>query len=145
MRFHNKEGMMDFEAVNWLAVLGATLVAFVLGGLWFGPLFGAAWMQAIGLDPQAVKSTPKTGLRRLMTISFLLTWCAAVNLAVFLGDRATAGSGALYGFLVGLLWIGVAIAVGALYERKSFAYVAINVGYWALAFTLMGAILGIWL
>jgi hypothetical protein len=137
--------MMDFEAVNWLAVLAATLVAFVVGGLWYGPLFGAAWMHSIGIDPQSVKNTPKAGLRRLMTINILLTWCAAVTLAVFLGDRATTGSGALYGFLVGLLWIGVAIAVSALYERKPFAYVAINVGYWTLAFTLMGAILGLWL
>jgi hypothetical protein len=135
---------MDFEAVNWLAVLAATLVAFVLGGVWYGPLFGAAWMESIGLDPQAVKGAPKTGLRRLMAINILLTWCAAVTLAVFLGDRATPSSGARYGLLVGLLWIGVAIAVGALYERKPFSYVAINVGYWTLAFTLMGAILGIW-
>ncbi|MBA2459694.1 MAG: DUF1761 family protein, partial [Gemmatimonadales bacterium] len=30
--------------VSLLAVLVATLLGFVLGGLWYGPLFGRAWM-----------------------------------------------------------------------------------------------------
>jgi hypothetical protein len=28
--------------INWLAVLVAAVVTFVLGGLWYGPLFGMA-------------------------------------------------------------------------------------------------------
>jgi hypothetical protein len=28
--------------INWLAVLVAAVVTFVLGGLWYGPLFGVA-------------------------------------------------------------------------------------------------------
>ena len=27
-----------FEGINWLAVLAAALSAFLLGGLWYGPL-----------------------------------------------------------------------------------------------------------
>lgn len=28
-----------FLAINWLAALGAAVSAFVIGGLWCGPLF----------------------------------------------------------------------------------------------------------
>jgi hypothetical protein len=31
-----------------------------------------------------------------------------------------------------------------LFERRSFAYIAINGGYFAVAFTVMGLIIGAW-
>jgi hypothetical protein len=34
--------------VNWLAVLVAAVVTFVLGGVWYGPLFGKVWRAAEG-------------------------------------------------------------------------------------------------
>ena len=40
--------MLDLSGLNWLAILVATVAAFVLGGLWYGPLFGKAWMAALG-------------------------------------------------------------------------------------------------
>ena len=34
--------------ISWLATLVATLLAFALGALWYGPLFGKAWMAEQG-------------------------------------------------------------------------------------------------
>jgi hypothetical protein len=34
--------------INWLAVLVAAIATFVLGGLWYGPLFGRIWRAAEG-------------------------------------------------------------------------------------------------
>lgn len=49
--------------------------------------------------------------------------------------------GALHGFITGL-FLGVpAIGFNALYERKSFSYLAINAGYFILCLTLMGGII----
>ena len=31
---------MDVLDVNWLAVPGAALMEFVVGGIWYGPLWG---------------------------------------------------------------------------------------------------------
>ena len=31
-------------SVSWLAVIVGTLLGFVLGASWYGPLFGRAWM-----------------------------------------------------------------------------------------------------
>jgi len=39
--------------INWLAVLAAAVVTFVLGGVWYGPLFGRVWRTAEGqAEPQ---------------------------------------------------------------------------------------------
>jgi Protein of unknown function (DUF1761) len=34
--------------INWLAVLVAAVVTFVLGGIWYGPMFGKVWRAAEG-------------------------------------------------------------------------------------------------
>lgn len=49
--------------------------------------------------------------------------------------------GALHGFLTGLFVIFPIAGVNALFERKSFAYVAINAGFWTACLMIMGGIL----
>jgi hypothetical protein len=36
--------------VSLLATLLATVLSFVLGGLWYGPLFAKTWMKLIGVN-----------------------------------------------------------------------------------------------
>ena len=43
--------------LNWLAVLAAAVSAFVLGGLWYGPLFKNAWCREAGIDPMRRRRT----------------------------------------------------------------------------------------
>ena len=45
--------------INWVAVLAAALVGLPVSGLWYGPLFGDAWMRSLGLDSVVVKSQPR--------------------------------------------------------------------------------------
>ena len=45
-------------AVNWLAVIAAALSMFVIGGLWYGPLFAKPWQRAAGpLNTNAHRTT----------------------------------------------------------------------------------------
>src|SRR5690606_13932506 len=120
--------------INWLAVLAAAAAAFVLGGLWYGPLLGNAWMRSMGMDPVAARKSARPGLRRLLTITFILEWVMAVCLAMFIGNTPTAIEGATYGFLAGLPWVAFAIVINGLYEQKSVDYMLINGAYWTLAF-----------
>ena len=44
-----------FSNINWLSVVVAAASSFLVGGLWYGPLFGKAWMnafEAADLDPE---------------------------------------------------------------------------------------------
>jgi hypothetical protein len=135
---------MEPVAVNWISILGASLVGFAVGFVWYGPLFGDAWMRSLGMDPDVVKGAPRKGMRQVFTITFLLQWAMAYCLAMFFGSEVTTATGGLYGFLAGLPWVGFAIAINGLYEQKPWSYIAINAGYWTVTFTLMGLILGTW-
>jgi len=57
-------------------------------------------------------------------------------LAVFVAALST--------FLIGGIWVALAIGIISLFENRPLKYVLINGGYMVVAFTLMGAILGAW-
>lgn len=76
---------------------------------------------------------------------FVLALVMAANLAAFLsGPETTVAWGATAGALTGVGWGMPAIATLALFDRRSFIYVAINGGHFIVAFIVMGAILGAW-
>jgi hypothetical protein len=52
--------------------------------------------------------------------------------------------GAFHGFISGFLMILPVIGTNALFERKGFKYIAINVGFWIINFTIMGGIICAW-
>ena len=127
--------------VNWLAVIAAAISSFLLGGIWYGPVFGKAWMKAAGLDEAALKSR---NLGLVFGGSFVLALIAAASFAVFLGPEVDATTGALYGATAGVCWVAGSFGINYLFERKSLALFLINGGYHAIQFTLMGLILGAW-
>jgi hypothetical protein len=131
-------------SINWISVLGAAIVAVIHGALWYGPLFGGAWLRSLGMDPELVMSAPRKGLRQLLTIIFLLHWFMAFCLALVFGTEITTARGILYGFFVGLPMVAFALTVNALFEQKSWTYILIHGAYWTINFTLMGAVLGTW-
>jgi hypothetical protein len=49
--------------------------------------------------------------------------------------------GVLHGVIGGLMLALPILATNALFERKGFKYVAINVGYWVLTMALMGGVI----
>jgi len=134
---------MDFSTINYFAVLAAAVSTFVLGGLWYSPvLFGKAWMRANNFTDADVQTFSKA---RMFGWSIVLSLVMAINLAMFLGGAGTNATwGMTAGALAGLGWVAMAIAIIALFENKSWAYIAINGGYMTVAFTIMGLILGAW-
>lgn len=56
----------------------------------------------------------------------------------------TFGHGAFHGTVAGLFLAMPVLGINALFERKGFQYIAINGGYWAVTFGLMGGILCAW-
>jgi hypothetical protein len=82
---------------------------------------------------------------KIFGFAFVLALLMAMNLAAFLsGPTTTVAWGTAAGALTGLGWVAPAIATIALFERRSARYIAINGGYFAVAFVVMGAILGAW-
>lgn len=131
---------MPIPQINLLAVFLAALSGFVLGGIWYGPLFGKAWMTANGFTMEDLRKDfngPKT-----YGLSFLFGLLAAYTFAMFLGTGIGLTTGALYGFTAGLCWIGTSFATSYQFERRGPILLMINAGYHTVQFTIIGAILG---
>jgi len=131
------------EGINWLAVVAAAAATFVIGGIWYSPLlFGRAWMKANGLVPDDLKhGNPAL----IYGAAGLLALVMAANLAAFVSFEGVTLTFALGAALAaGLGWAAAGLAIVALFERRSWAYIAINGGYLAAAFLAMGLIIGAW-
>jgi hypothetical protein len=132
---------MDMGAVNWLAVAAAAVSSFVIGGLWYGPLFGRVWMRASGVgEDQARKANQGT----IFAVSFVLQLIAALVLAMFIGAEATLSFALFAAGSVGIFWVAPAFGVVYLFEQRPLAHWAVNAGYHVVAFLVMGAIIGAW-
>lgn len=56
----------------------------------------------------------------------------------------TATHGAAHGIIWAILVILPVMGTNALFERKGFKYILVNVGYWVVTFAIMGAIICGW-
>jgi hypothetical protein len=137
---------MDFGHIvadfNWLAIIVATVIAFVLGGAWYAKgLFGAAWMQDVGLTEESAKNAnrPKT-----FGGAFVLQLVAAMTLATFLGPESTWLSGVQTGLVIGIGFLATAYGVTYLFEQRPLRLFMINAGYNVVLLAIMGAIIGGW-
>jgi len=126
-------------AINWLAVFAAAASAFIIGGLWYGPLFGKVWMNANGYSEEDLA---KRSMPLVFDVSFLLMLAAAVNLAMFIGPEATMAFATMAGLAAGLGWVATFLGVIYLFEKRPAALWLVNGGYCVVALTVMGAILG---
>jgi len=133
--------MHDFVAPQILAVLVTALAGFVIGGLWYGPLFSKPWMRESGVTPGNMSTAQSV---RLFASAYVLNVIMAFGLAVLIGRHHSLHGGMHTGFFVSTLFIATAIGVIYLFERRSFKLFLINAGYQVVNVTVMGAILGVW-
>ncbi len=133
---------MDLSTINWLAVVLAALIPFATGALWFGPLFGKAWMSASGMTEEQAR---QGNMARIFGGAAVFQLLMAFCLAMFLNSPEIGlNEGGFYGFLTGFGWIAPAMGVSALFEQRSWKYMLIHGAYWTVTFTLMGLLLGGW-
>ena len=123
-------------AVSLLATLVATGFGFVLGVLWYGPLFGKRWMAAVGMTLEEIRkdfSPAKT-----YGATFVLGLIASYVFGLYVGPNPGRVFSIVAGAAAGLCWVATALATNYLFERRSVALIAINGGYHAVRFTLIG-------
>jgi hypothetical protein len=133
--------MLELAGLNWYAIVIATVLAFVLGGLWYGPLFGKAWLSALGkteaeLEPSAAP----------FVISFFTALLTAVVLAALIKSLAIAdlAGGVAIGAVTGIGFIATAMASDAAFCRWGARLFLIQSGYRVTYSIVMGALLGFW-
>jgi hypothetical protein len=64
-------------AVNYFAVLVAAGANMGIGFLWYGPVFGKAWMHEMGITAAKIEGMAKDG----MTVTYVLQAMGALVMA----------------------------------------------------------------
>ena len=133
--------MLEISGLNWLAILVATVAGFVIGGIWYGPLFGNAWMSALGKSPDDIQPSPTP-----FVISFFTALITAIVLAVLINvlGISTLGGGVMIGLLIGVGFIATAMASDSAFCGWGVKLWLIQSGYRVLYSVVMGAILAAW-
>ena len=127
--------------LNWLAIVVAAIVSFVLGWLWYGPLFGKAWLAELGKSEDELG-----GGMSAFVISAVLMLISSFVMAVLvacLGIK-TWFDGAVLGLAVGIGFIATSYFSDSSFSGKSHKLTAIESGYRVLYTLLIGIILALW-
>ncbi|MFN4197770.1 MAG: DUF1761 domain-containing protein [Flavobacterium sp.] len=158
---------------NFLAVVVAALVPIFVGMIWYNPkVFGNTWMKESGMTEEKARQANMFKIFGLCLVySFMLAVMMPVltihqfgplgmiggpdfvetaqpSYEAFMADYGDAfrtfKHGALHGFMSGLFLALPIIAIGSLFEQRSWKYIAISAGYWTVVMTLMGGIVCGW-
>ena len=131
---------MSIFDVNWIAVVGAALMGFAVGGLWYGPIMGKRWMGAVGLTEEEV-AQGNMGLifGGAFAFSLVASWTLAHTFATY-GVDLSESVKILTAFGVALGFIVPAIGTNYLFSQKTKNLFFIDAGYWLIFYTVMGAV-----
>jgi Protein of unknown function (DUF1761) len=132
--------------VNYIAVLVATIVVFVLGWLWYSPLlFYKPWMRARGMDPAVAMAGAKMPTGKL-AIELVRCFVLAYIVAHFVAALGITNwlVAAHFGLL---LWIGfpVILLTGSiLWDNVPVKVAAIHAGDWLVKLLVIPIIVSVW-
>lgn len=133
---------MVFAGISYIAVILATVVAFIFGAIYYGAL-GTQWMKAARIDPAEARMTPA-----LFVTSFVCELIMAWMLAGLVGHlgtgEVTLWNGIVSGFFVWLGFIAVTIIVNHRYQGFGWNLSVIDGAHWLGVALLMGAVIGWW-
>ncbi len=139
--------------INWSAIAVACLAAFIFGGIWYTPLFGATWAKLMGMD--MTKKPEKGVMVRAFTLQiigiFLTTYVMAHTVQVWQPSVWNAGPDmpkSMNGFYGGLFtWVGfyVPMQFGKVgWEGKPWKLFFINAGHDFINLQIIAQILAHW-
>lgn len=143
--------MHPFPAVNYLAIVVAAIVIFILGGLWYSPvLFAKKWIALQGRTEEQVRAQAASANMPVLYVSafvcaFLTAWVMAHLIAHMAAiTEVNAGHGALFGVVC---WLGFAAPTSyatAIFSGKPKQLWFIDTSYNLVSFALAGIILAVW-
>ena len=134
-------------AINYGAVVGSAVAAFIVGWLWYGPLFGKAWMGMMGYTKEGMKTmkgqvSMGTGMMLAFLGSLVMSYILARFIAVWHVADAT---GALK--LAFQIWLGfiATVTLGTvLWENRTPKLYFFNAIYQLVNLYVIALVLVLW-
>ncbi len=138
--------------IQFLPVLVCTIIAMVLGSVWYGPLFGKTWMRLIKIDPSCMSDpVKKKEMQKKMMPAYLLQFILGLFqvyvLAHYIEGWADASG------LTNALWIWAAfvmptIATSIMWsndtKKDMWQKFWVQAGFQLVLFIAFGLILNVW-
>lgn len=131
---------MNLADINWLGLLLGAVAGFALGALWYGPLFGKAWMAALGIKKEDAKDVNMGVLMGGSGITYIVLGVVIALIYNMTGAQCWQ-DGATIGALVGMAST-TTVFNNALYEMKPLRLMLINGVYALLNGAIIGAVVG---
>lgn len=124
--------------MNHTLIIVAAVASFVLGMIWWGPLFGKAWMRGMGMKVETTKppvssmiATIISSLVKVYALAWMLSLTQMPNIEAVM-------------MLFFAIWIGVLSNVelsGVLWSKRKIPVMLINMGFYAVEFALIAFII----
>lgn len=139
---------MEELGISWTAILVATVANFIVGFLWYTPLFGKVWAREMKMDPNG--KVPGSVLARGLILNiigcFLLAYVFAHNNAAwsFVPGIDQLSTAAIVGQAAIFTWLGFYVPVDlntVAWENKSWTLFFINTGYHLMMLVVSAVIL----
>ena len=134
-------------AVNYLAVIVAAIVSFVIGMAWYSPpVFGKVWMKANNFNEKYMKEKHKKGMAKGLVGSIIgaLIMGFVLSVSIHLTQATTITSALLIG---GFLWLGFIVTSSlnkVLWEGKPVKLYLVDVLHHLVVILVMSAIFVYW-
>lgn len=132
--------------INWLAVLLGGVIYMMIGGLWYGPVAGKAWMAEMGLTEEEIKATgsPTAALVKSFVAALFLSFGLAFLFIA--ADMEAAGPlhGAITAGFLAIFVVGGASFPNYAFESKTLRHFLIHLGNATVSMALIGAVLAAW-
>ncbi|GLP95881.1 DUF1761 domain-containing protein [Paraferrimonas sedimenticola] len=130
--------MHQLAQLDWLAIIVAAVAAFMVGGVWFGPLFGKAWMAEHGFKEEDFVGQDTKGI---MLKSFLLHIVVVFGLAMLLVGQTSWMVGLHSGLFTAFFLVAASTGINFIYEGKSLKLWGIYAGHQVLMYGVAGVVL----
>ena len=132
------------DNVNLLAVLLGTVVFFVIGALWYGPLFGKPWREMNGITDDMVKAGPRAGQNPTWLI-MLLAFLFEMVVVLMLGHNIARSSAQPHVIMMmavgfGALIMTPALGINYLFQMRPGKLFAIDAGYFVVGMAAAGGV-----
>ena len=126
--------------VNYVAVGAAAVSAMVVGSVWYGPLFGNAWMKLVGISKADIN---KKEMPKLYGIMFLGALVEAYVLSHFIhyAGAYTLILGAKTGLWAWLGFVATTMVGNYMFAKRPMNLYYIDASYALVNLVVMGAII----
>jgi hypothetical protein len=138
---------MNVPAINYIAVVLATLSSMVIGSIWYTPkVFGNYWMKQAGITPSGNSRDAIRPIIVTLIVSFITAWVLAG--AVWISFDFYGGSFLVNALVTAvILWAGFTAArfvTHDQFDKRTPGLTVLNSAHELVTVLIMALIIGVW-